>query len=666
MAIAVKVASDIYNAKVNYLLEFPMTPTLLELKERIELILSRECEQRRPAGAPLVPFILDHIQVFDVTGARWTELDHATLPLLLTNGIQLYVFQPPSPWHNDTQCGLPPAVRPPPIPVASPTLIASPLGLPERMSPGAPMAAAAAAASAEAAAAAAAARVRSAMRVEQEVAVQNIRFEEQERKTAVAVVNAEATTVHLVEAQRATVTAQEVFKSAADGVDRAKLAEQDSAGNHRQLLELVSLTENRCITNEKDLLRAEQRLTEIARLVAEHQVEYERHAVLQSEAGRDFESSKVAVEATRKLTEQAENDVKDAEEGLEKAKGTLEEQKEKADQHQKTIAGAEEEVAKLQEEVQLKLTELSAAKEVEGLRRIEHSEAQRQVGLAQARVMAQEEETVKVELRLKEVEGLYKMQELEAERHRELSARCKSELESAKEKEQIAGQTALEAQRAVHQAEDELMSAETALEAGIAKEREARAAHAMANAEVERWRMNVATKQQALERAQQFVISTKAASEEADASTKAAEARKTAQDAETESSETRLQEIRKLHETQLIEVERQRAEVQKVRTELIENQERARNSGADLVATQEVVTLTQEELLRRQAELTIIQAHESEAQAHRAAAEGERSIQQSLMSATERQLLSLREAEQLRLSAELAIAPRSMSPHRLS
>eukprot|EP00755_Sulcionema_specki_P034407 Sspe_Gene.102814::Locus_78650_Transcript_1_1_Confidence_1.000_Length_565::g.102814::m.102814 len=120
----VQVATDLFASKLNFLLEFPANVTIPELQARAEGIFSREMEIRRPSSVPPMPFRTDHMQIFDAASGGWVEL---TTPAQLFSGCQVYIFQPPSKWHNDAQGGLPPAIRPPASPTASSRLSPPPI-----------------------------------------------------------------------------------------------------------------------------------------------------------------------------------------------------------------------------------------------------------------------------------------------------------------------------------------------------------------------------------------------------------------------------------------------------------------------------------------------------------------------------------------------------------
>eukprot|EP01059_Diplonema_ambulator_P017585 TRINITY_DN295_c0_g2_i1.p1 TRINITY_DN295_c0_g2~~TRINITY_DN295_c0_g2_i1.p1 ORF type:complete len:637 (+),score=205.14 TRINITY_DN295_c0_g2_i1:82-1911(+) len=108
MVFTVLVAVD-FNQKVNFEFNFPATPTISELREKVEGTLTTEASLRRPAGMPVTPFTIHRIQVFDERMEMWVDLVSSTQ---LADYCQIYVFQRESPWHKDTPGRIPPPVRP--------------------------------------------------------------------------------------------------------------------------------------------------------------------------------------------------------------------------------------------------------------------------------------------------------------------------------------------------------------------------------------------------------------------------------------------------------------------------------------------------------------------------------------------------------------------------
>eukprot|EP00659_Diplonema_papillatum_P016063 gene16063-24595_t len=287
--LTIKVATDLYGAKVNYMIDFSALPTLSALKMKVESTFTKECEARRPADAPLELFRIDHIQVFDGDTGTWRELDSNAL---LAHGCQLYIFQPPSNWHNDMQSGLPPAVRPPlhmsvervsPPPLsgyhASPNrhtapvvpahasvtriayspLVPSPLAVHDHhLNAGL--------AHAHAAHAAHAAQVENghamahaAAMAEQEMAAQGHQLHLQEAKAAEAAHHAGIIAAQLSELQRGTVAAKEGFAHAAANVDAAKSSERASQAEHMKQLDLVRSADAKVHVAESELMAAGMR-----------------------------------------------------------------------------------------------------------------------------------------------------------------------------------------------------------------------------------------------------------------------------------------------------------------------------------------------------------------------------------------------------------------------
>ena len=127
-----------FHQKCNFEFNFPAVPTVTELRDRLEAVLTTEAALRRPAGVPVTAFQIHRLQVFDERMEMWVDLVSSSQ---LTDYCQAYVFQKESPWHKDTPGRIPPPVRPsqplggaPPGAAASPAY-GSPLGAPLAHSP---------------------------------------------------------------------------------------------------------------------------------------------------------------------------------------------------------------------------------------------------------------------------------------------------------------------------------------------------------------------------------------------------------------------------------------------------------------------------------------------------------------------------------------------------
>ena len=652
MALTLKVATDLYRSKINYIVDFPSVPSLHALKVKMEALFTREVEAKRPAGAPSTVFRIDHIQIFEAKSGSWVELDNTAL---LHEGCQLYVFQPPSEWHNDAQGGLPPATRPPAIiDRFHPSPLRAPL-VPPPMVPPPHMATEAVAHSAVALGdlVESAHHARAATLAAETEVVETSKFlAAQEAKTIGATRQAEVSMLHLTDAQRKACCAREQYTAAMNGVEAVKSSERNAVLEHSRLVDEVHIAETRCQAQETDLARAQHRLTEIARLVAQQKIEADHHRDLAIRCTVDLETAQTKVAQQEAALEASRSGVEECVKQLEEAKADVATAEAKLAETDATFEAKREATTAAKTNVTSAMTAFSAAKEVEAMRRQEQVEAQYQVGIAQTRAMVQDEETAKIELKLKEVESLLKMQQLEVDRHKELSNRCHQELEDARAKEESSCAEALEAQRAVHTAEDELMKAERELEGALIAEREAQSQQVLSQSEVDRARACVAGREAALERAREREQLVSAALDDAKVEVTQTEVRKTTQDAELAATEERLVELERLHAEQMMEVERTREQATDARGRLLAASDTEKQTAAEVALIQTMVNTTHDELLRKQAELAAYQDLENEAAAAKMQAEGERAAQLTLMSATEKQLFTLREKEGIRRAAE--------------
>eukprot|EP00754_Rhynchopus_humris_P026981 Rhum_TRINITY_DN15054_c0_g1::Rhum_TRINITY_DN15054_c0_g1_i1::g.135006::m.135006 len=97
---------DLYGRKQNVKLEFPTCPTMTELINAVESQFDVVSRSARPAGYPDVPFKVQTFQVYDDILLRWVDLYSSSQ---LTNGCQVFCFQPESIWHSDSQGIIPEA-----------------------------------------------------------------------------------------------------------------------------------------------------------------------------------------------------------------------------------------------------------------------------------------------------------------------------------------------------------------------------------------------------------------------------------------------------------------------------------------------------------------------------------------------------------------------------
>jgi hypothetical protein len=98
MVFFVSVASDVYGRKQNLRLEFITCPTITELINTSEAQYDVQARATRPAGYPDIPFRVQSFQVYDDVLMRWVDLYSSAQ---LTNGCQVYAFQPETIWNVD-------------------------------------------------------------------------------------------------------------------------------------------------------------------------------------------------------------------------------------------------------------------------------------------------------------------------------------------------------------------------------------------------------------------------------------------------------------------------------------------------------------------------------------------------------------------------------------
>eukprot|EP01061_Rhynchopus_euleeides_P027321 TRINITY_DN4446_c0_g1_i5.p1 TRINITY_DN4446_c0_g1~~TRINITY_DN4446_c0_g1_i5.p1 ORF type:complete len:221 (+),score=76.69 TRINITY_DN4446_c0_g1_i5:111-773(+) len=106
MTFLTTVATDLYGRKQNTKLEFPTCPTMTELINAVESQFDVMSRSQRPAGYPDTPFKVQTFQVYDDILLRWVDLYSSAQ---LTNGCQVFCFQPESIWHSDAQGIIPEA-----------------------------------------------------------------------------------------------------------------------------------------------------------------------------------------------------------------------------------------------------------------------------------------------------------------------------------------------------------------------------------------------------------------------------------------------------------------------------------------------------------------------------------------------------------------------------
>jgi hypothetical protein len=117
----VHIASDLWGRKHNLRTFFDHAPSLVELTVRAETLFGVETVARRPIDVPAVdvpPFRVVAMTILvDDAQSQWVDL---ISPKQLHDRCQVFVFQPPHPWHSDSRDLVPPPRDPlPPYPFAS-------------------------------------------------------------------------------------------------------------------------------------------------------------------------------------------------------------------------------------------------------------------------------------------------------------------------------------------------------------------------------------------------------------------------------------------------------------------------------------------------------------------------------------------------------------------
>jgi len=104
------VCGDVFGQKQNLELTFPALPTIGELTKRAEECFTAEARATQPPpGMTVQEFRVSRVQIYDDVLLKWVDLVSSTQ---LHEYDQVYVFQPQTQWHSDSQQDLP-APRPP-------------------------------------------------------------------------------------------------------------------------------------------------------------------------------------------------------------------------------------------------------------------------------------------------------------------------------------------------------------------------------------------------------------------------------------------------------------------------------------------------------------------------------------------------------------------------
>eukprot|EP01060_Flectonema_neradi_P031890 TRINITY_DN4957_c2_g1_i1.p1 TRINITY_DN4957_c2_g1~~TRINITY_DN4957_c2_g1_i1.p1 ORF type:complete len:593 (+),score=136.14 TRINITY_DN4957_c2_g1_i1:55-1779(+) len=108
------VATDIFGQKLNYELEFPAQPSVMELLNHVESVFSAEQSMRKPGGAP--PYKVSKLNVVDEATEGWVEVVNQSQ---LKKYCQVYAFQPHSTQATESQGHIPTPIRPRHLQVAT-------------------------------------------------------------------------------------------------------------------------------------------------------------------------------------------------------------------------------------------------------------------------------------------------------------------------------------------------------------------------------------------------------------------------------------------------------------------------------------------------------------------------------------------------------------------
>ena len=100
------VATDVFGQKLNYELEFPTQPSVMELLNHIENVFTAEQNVRKVG---MTPYKVSKLNVVDETTEDWVEV---VAQSQLKNYCQVYAFQPHSTQATESQGHIPTAIRP--------------------------------------------------------------------------------------------------------------------------------------------------------------------------------------------------------------------------------------------------------------------------------------------------------------------------------------------------------------------------------------------------------------------------------------------------------------------------------------------------------------------------------------------------------------------------
>eukprot|EP01062_Namystynia_karyoxenos_P033645 TRINITY_DN24739_c1_g1_i1.p1 TRINITY_DN24739_c1_g1~~TRINITY_DN24739_c1_g1_i1.p1 ORF type:complete len:373 (+),score=86.45 TRINITY_DN24739_c1_g1_i1:84-1121(+) len=105
---AVRVATDLYGAKHNILIEFSARPTMMDLIAAVEAQYDTLARAIRPPGGPDVVYQVETMQVYDDILQRWVDLYSGAQ---LSPSSQVFCFQPNSGVHSDVPDVIPEPTR---------------------------------------------------------------------------------------------------------------------------------------------------------------------------------------------------------------------------------------------------------------------------------------------------------------------------------------------------------------------------------------------------------------------------------------------------------------------------------------------------------------------------------------------------------------------------
>ena len=104
MVFVINCGADLHRRKDNLRLCFAVRPSISELVTTVETQFDVRLSRQSPVSYPDIPFRVQTFQVYDDILMRWVDLYHTDQ---LTNGCQVYAFQPDSAPNPDFQAAIP-------------------------------------------------------------------------------------------------------------------------------------------------------------------------------------------------------------------------------------------------------------------------------------------------------------------------------------------------------------------------------------------------------------------------------------------------------------------------------------------------------------------------------------------------------------------------------